>query len=548
MSGARARTTPKTERWRPIWSILPPRLRPWLGAAVGGVVVPLGWAPLYLFFLPIVGFYLLLATSAEARAPTRFFAGWLGGAICYGSAFHWVSFTMQEMSGLAPALSYLVVGVFGLWHGLVWGLFALLAEPARRLSPAAALLTLPSLWVLVEAVWPSVFPIYLGYVWGPTSPVVQISDLTGIAGPSFLTMSLAVAGVELERRRDAPWRHALRPVLVAAGLLVAAVVYGLARYHQIEGMAPAAELRLALVQPNPSIEEKRSESPVPRNGMLQRTLALTEPFVAQRDEIDAVIWPEGAFPWYLPDLDAALASQERVYRQEGARQVMRLQQRLGKDFVLGSLRRVRSPDGTERTRNSAVLVPANGGPTQTYDKVVLVPFGEYFPGSDLIPALKGAVQGISDLQAGDGYGHFALDGHDAFVTICYEAIYPGHVRAGLRDTDELILNLTNDVWFADSRALDLHLMGQIFRAVENRLPLVRATATGISVIVDATGRVLESTKKLELGVLTGTVPLRGAGSLYRRLGELFTWLVVGASVIVCAVGLRQQRRRRGTSA
>ena len=519
----------------------------WIVAA--GCLVSVSWAPLYFGPAAVLGLWGLLRLVHGRRARARFFWGWLGGAVCFGLTFHWVSLTMQEMSGLSPAVSYAVVGIFGLWHGLLWALFALGVDPLRRWSPkGAAFLTVPTLWALLEGFYPSVFPIYLGYAWGNESAFVQVADLTGIAGPSFFTVLLAHALWELTPplagQENATWRgFRWTPVVVAGAACVVVFAYGLVRLHQIEGTPATSKLRLALVQPNPTIAEKRSKKPAVRNEMLRRALALTRPLVARRGTLDAVIWPEGAFPWYLPDLDAALANQQQVWRQQGAREIMTLHGQLQRDLVLGSLRRV-----DERTRNSAAWVSAAGEPTRIYDKVVLVPFGEYFPGSDWIPALKKAVPGISDLQPGPGPDRFTLAGHSALVTLCYEAIYPGFVRGGLQPEDELILNLTNDVWFGDSRALDLHLMGQVFRAVENRVPLVRATATGISAIVDETGRITQRTKKLELGVLEGVVPLREISSFYRVAGDVFLWVAVGATVLLCCGGVVRRRRRAGTSA
>jgi apolipoprotein N-acyltransferase len=527
------------------------RLLPWGLTIAAGGALSLAWAPYRVAPLAVVGVALLLvalrAPSLDDGAPgpgpgRRFLLGWLGGAVAFGTAFHWVYDTMRDMSGLPPLACAGAVLLFALLHGLLWAALALAIEPLRRWSGGLWLLTVPTLWVLGEWLFPFLFPIYVGYGLWATLPLVQVADLAGPAGPSFLVVLVAAGLVEAGARWRRDRRRAWRPLAVAAGALVLATAYGLVRMAQVDGAAESDRLRIAVVQHVPTLAEKRSPDPAVRWRMLQKALDLTRPLVAQRGALDAVIWPEGTFPYPLPDLGAAPAPGPPADRRDqGGRAVRALARDLGTDFVLGSLRRVE-----DRTRNTATLLPAAGGPPEAYDKVVLLAFGEYMPFSDVFPALRNSVPGIGDLQPGRGQAWFRLGGHDALVTICYEAILPGFVRRGLVERGELVLNLTNDIWFGRTRALDLHLMGQAFRTIENRVPLVRATTTGISALVDETGALVAHTEKLEPRVLTVEVPLRAVGSPYRALGDLVLWLLVAASAAVVAV--RGRRRRAGTSA
>lgn len=540
------------------------RIGPWLLAAGSGGAVSLAWAPFHAVPLVFLGMTALLAVTRDVGRGRRFLLAWLAGAIAFGTAFYWVYETMREMSGLSAVLAALAVGLYAALHGLLWAFFALFAEPLRRASAAALprapaalwLVTGPALWVALEWLFPFLFPIYVGYgMWGAL-PLVQVSDLAGAAGPSFVVLCVAAglaeafarwredAGREDEGRAFARsrWRRAWRPLAAAGAVLVGVTLYGVVRIAQVEGAPESARLRVALVQHLPTLAEKRSSDAAVRYHMLQRAIALTEAVASRAGSIDVVVWPEGAFPYYLPDFDDAADRPGRDWRSKGEVAVRSLARAIDTDLVLGSLRRA-----GDRTRNAAAFLPKGGGPTAVYDKVVLVAFGEYMPLSDTFPSLRNLVTGIADLQAGEGHAWFRLAGHDALVTICYEAILPGFVRNGLAERGEWILNLTNDVWFGRSRGLDLHLMGQALRTVENRVPLVRATTTGISAFVDATGRLYAHTGKQVLTVLEGDVVLRDVTSVYRAVGDLFLALVVAFAAAVAGIGGRRLAARRETS-
>ncbi len=522
-----------------------------LAAILAGVLTTFTWPP---FDLPLLGppaMALLLLATLGASGRRRFLLGTLGGAVCVGVTFHWVYDTVRVMTGLPSVVAAVVLLLFALWHGLAWGVFAWSAGAVRGLCPRGFPLLAATLWIALEWAFPAVFPIFLGYGWWRVLPAIQIADLTGVLGISFVIVALGAAFADtVLRRREC--RSALG-VLALAALMPALVYgYGLWRIAVVESAPVRNVARVAMVQPNHTIPEKRSRDFLTRRAMLDRAVALSEPVLARHrgeapgPRVDALIWPEGSFPTRLPDMQRAAAQLDALGGSFGnevrdwntaALQVVSLQRQLGADFIFGSLRRVRG-----RTRNSAIWLPADGGEAEKYDKLRLVPFGEYLPLSDRFPWLKGRVPGVSDFAAGEGVVRFRVGSLRALPNICYEAIFPGFVRRALEPDDEVLVNLTNDVWFGSSRALDLHLMAQTFRAVENRLPLVRATVTGISAFVSATGEVQGTTGRLEVTSLEGVVTSRRVRSVYRDVGEVFLGGACIVALLWIAVGAKKSGR------
>lgn len=516
-------------------------LAPWLLACAAGAAVSLAWPTPDIGPLVFPGVALLLYAVRGLGARRRLLVGWLAGAVAFGTAFYWVYGTMRVMSSLPPAVAALALVLFAAWHGLLFAVFAALAEPVRRWSGGASLLAVPALFALLEWLFPYVFPCYLGYALWRILPLAQLADLTGTPGTTFLVVLVGAALADgAARWRGERWRG-LRPLAVAGGLLVAVTVYGVIRIADVQSAPEKGRLRVALVQPNPTVPEKESRVSEVRYRMLQRALDLTEPLVTERGAFDLVVWPEGAFPFYLPDFDGPLEADPLTWQIRAARAVRALPERLGADLVLGGLRR----PADDRTRNAVLLLRAGGAPVEIYDKMVLVPFGEYMPLSETFPSLRHRVKGISDFAAGSEYVRFVVHGQSALVTVCYEAILPGFVRRGLAGGGDFVLNVTNDLWFGDTREAALHLMGQVARTIENRVPLVRSTTTGISAFVDATGEVVATAPSFVPALLRGEVVLRDVGSLYRSIGDVFLWVVTAGGAAATTIGWRRRRSAAG---
>ncbi len=174
--------------------------------------------------------------------------------------------------------------------------------------------------------------------------------------------------------------------------------------------------------------------------------------------------------------------------------------------------------------NSAYLLRPDGAVAGRYDKVHLVPYGEYVPLRRLFPFIGKLVAGVGDFRPGKGFDPLVSDGRRLGVLICYEAIFPEAARDYKRNRADLLVNITNDAWFGRTSAPYQHLSMTVFRAIENRLYLVRAANTGISAVIDPTGKILSRTGVFERTVLKGEVKFIDEKTFYAAYGDLFVYL------------------------
>lgn len=502
------------------------------GAACVVVSLPtVGWVwPIVAAFAP------LLMVARRAGGRRRLLLGWLMGALYQALLFRWIVFTLREMSGLPPVVGALALLLFALWHGLAVGLFLLWAEPVRlavaRRVPALAPLAVALLWTGLEWVWPDLFPWYLGQTFWRVPQLSSVMALTGAPGLSFVVVagSVLLAELLLERR----WRPLVPLSLVTAGL----VLFGVAHHARLEAAPPRRVLRVAVIQPSPSLADKKDGGYRVRGEQLRRldaTLRAMPPAA-----YDLVVTPEGAFPFYwrvdpeltgepLPDGFNDVEPPTRRIREA-------IREGPATDVLIGALRHTVGGE----IHNSAILVGPDGVDRAVYDKQILVPFGEYLPGTSLFPSLAHAIPGIGNFDPGDHPCRLEAAGERLACGICYETLFADATRAVAGEDADFLVNMTIDVWFGRSTAPWFHLMSQASRAAELGLPLVRAALTGISAVVGPDG---VPTAMLELdrrAVLVADVPLRDLDTPYRRVGPLFGGLCLAAALGALALALRDR--------
>ncbi|MGM0575024.1 MAG: apolipoprotein N-acyltransferase [Myxococcota bacterium] len=502
------------------------------GAACVVLAFPtVGWAvPILAAWVP------LLVVARRVAWRRRLLLGWVMGFAYQAVLFRWIVFTMQEMSDLPPAAAVACLLAFAAWHGLKDGLFLVLAEPARRgaaarhpgLGPPAVAVV----YTAVEWLWPFLFPWFWGQAFWQVGPVSSVMALTGAPGLSFVVVTIsAVAAEVLATRR---WRAAV-PGLVACAALLA---FGVGWWWHLQSTPPRRTLRVAAVQMNYTLEEKKDADLDMRRIFLERfteRLAALEP-----GAYDLVIASEGAYPFYwrpdAPHYREAVGEDRLPTSVRATREVAGLVAATGADAIVGGLRR---PEGG-RTRNSAVLLTSEGRLADVYDKNILVPFGEYLPGREWFPDLK--IKGISDFGAGERPCRLEAAGEVVACGICYESIFSGFTRWTAGAEADLLVNLTIDVWFGRSTAPWFHLMSQSSRAAELGIPLVRSALTGISAYVGPDG-VPRATLGLDrAGVLEADVPLRDVTTPFRVIGPVFAWICLGLAVLVLVAGARTRNK------
>lgn len=456
--------------------------------------------------------------AAMVRPPRAAFAwGWLGGFVFFITLLRWLNFTFGMYSTIPWPITWLPTALLSGYCALWFAVFAWTMAVVARRAPALALAAAPFAWVATEWLrghllggfpWGS-----LGYSQSRQLAVIQIAELSGVSAVSFVlaAVNAALAGCLVLSPRRAAVGLAL-----AASLVGATVAFGAAR---LRAPAPPAEVAIAVMQP--SIEQPLKWDPRHTEETLRVYAALTE--VAAAAHPDLFVWPESAAPTILRRDPALLAS----LRATAGRARMPL--------LVGTIDVVEGPRPT--LRNSAFLVTAQGI-VGRYDKIHLVPFGEFVPLSGVIGFVRGWAAFISELEPGSRAVVFPGPPAPFGVVICYEGIFPDLVRRFVRGGAQLMVNMTNDAWFGRTSGPEQHLAMYPLRAVEHRIAVVRAANTGLSAFIAPTGAISRRLPLFDRGVMTERVPLRRGTTWFTRVGDWLAYL----SFLVCALAVALARR------
>ena len=430
--------------------------------------------------------------------------GWLAGTVFYVVLLRWLDHTFLHYSAIPWPLTWLPILALAAYCGLYLGVVAgAVAWLRSRLGAGPALALAPAFWVVGEWLrgWlMGGFPWgLLGYSQHAQLPVIQIAELGGVYAVSFLIVAVNAALAALLALGP---RRAWPGAATALVLVVASLAFGL----QAIGRASAgtgSSVEVAVIQP--AIEQTIKWNPARHAQIMDIYERLTREAARPRPVV--VLWPETATTIFLRG-DPVLLERLR-----------RLSEDIGTPILVGSIDRREGP--REQFLNSAFLLTGQGI-TAKYDKIHLVPFGEYVPLASLLGFVKGWAEFISEFGIGDTETVFPLAGAPFGTVICYEVIFPELFRGFVVRGASFMANITNDAWFGETSGPWQHLGMLPLRAVEHRVAIARAANTGVSAFVEPTGRVGPTLPLLERGILHRRIPLRDRTTLYTRLGD---WLV-----------------------
>ncbi len=454
-----------------------------------------------------------------------FLRGWLAGFLAFIGTMYWVV-TAMHLYGKVPlavsiALMLVLAGYLGLYVGLyAWGFLRL-----EQRWAAGAWIAAPCWWVALEYVRTHAFS---GLPWGLLGysqfqwlSLIQIANVTGVYGVSFLIVLVNVSLFLLFRwiLTDNPQRLPRPWILLAstAAAVIGVWLYGLSQLH----LPPSERLTVGIVQAN--IDQAHKWDAAYRVETLNRYRRLTD---AVRSGSDLILWPEAATPFVF--------EQEPGYRAL----VTAMTRDAGVPLLFGSPALRRQDDGTPYLLNSAYLLDRSGDVAGRYDKQHLVPFGEYIPLKRVLFFLDKLVVGIGDFQPGPGPTLLSwARGPDRRparfgVAICFEVIFPDLVRRLAREGADFLVTITNDAWFGNTVAPHQHFGMVVFRAVENRMAFARAANTGVSGLIDPTGRMLTATPVFTERAVIGSIPLSAPATWYTRFGDVFAWACAIMAVFV----------------
>jgi apolipoprotein N-acyltransferase len=483
------------------------------------------WPVLFLTFPILVWLVDGAAAGRFGGVGAAFIAGWWFGFGYFLIGLYWIGNAFLVDAKIFGWL--LPIAVAGLPAGLALftGFGLALARllwtrgPIRLLALAVALTIAEWLrgHVLTGFPWNT-----FGYALTTPLPLAQGVALFGIWGLTFLAIAVFASPAVLADDR-AESKRAWLPLALGVTALCGLALFGFLRL-QAQPTSFVDGVRLRIMQPNLREDEKFSLS---KRQVMDRYVSLsdrpTSPDAAGMQDVTHLIWPESAFPFFLtrePDAlaqIAALLSNKAVLITGGVR--------LAEPAVSGPI---------TRAYNSIYVIAHDGSIQSVYDKVHLVPFGEYLPLQDLLERF-GLMQ-LTKVQggflAGDRRRILSVPGApSALPLICYEIIFPHDVVPG-PERPHWLVNVTNDAWFGNSPGPHQHLQQARVQAIAEGLPLVRAANTGISAIVDPLGRVTKSLALGTEGVLDARLPERMPPTLYARTGDTLIGLVLAASLII----------------
>lgn len=505
----------------------------WL-ALLSGVLLSASFPVLDISFLAWVAFIPLLV-AVEAFSPRRaFLVGWLSGCVASVGILYWVTISIHTYGKVPLLLSGLLMLLLSVYTGVYTGLFCALLRlhPHWMSRPLSFTLKASFLWTALELLRTYAFSGFpwalLGYSQYRVLSLIQIADLTGVYGVSFLIVLVNASLYMLLRyglsRRSSAERVAFFPLLpsLLLALLSLTVVfaYGGWRLASSPGTGPAATtVTVGIVQGN--IDQSHKWDARYRDETMRIYKDLTRKITEEADGVDLVVWPEAAVPFFF---------QEEILPRDDLKAFVK-DRRVS--LLFGSPAITISSEGRPLLTNSAYFLSPQGEVLSRYDKLHLVPFGEYVPLSGVLFFINKLVEGIGDFIPGERVTVMGMEKGKFGVVICFEVIFPHLVRQFVREGADFMVTITNDAWFGRSSAPYQHFSLVIFRAVENRVPFVRAANTGISGVIDQWGRVQRETEIFVPASFTEKIGGEQHRTFYTVFGDLFASLcAIIASVLL----------------
>ncbi|PIQ90552.1 MAG: apolipoprotein N-acyltransferase [Candidatus Omnitrophica bacterium CG11_big_fil_rev_8_21_14_0_20_41_12] len=440
------------------------------------------------------GFLPLFIALEKKSLRQSFIIAYLWGVVFWIMTIYWL--VHVTLIGQAVLILYL---------SLYFGLFGCAVYYLRFLSASRCLFFIPSAWVLLEYIRSHLFT---GFPWALAGfsqyknlPVIQIADITGAWGVSFLVILVNTALYLILGKQQRK-----KISLIISAILILTLGYGFYRLSYKPDLSGGGKsLKISVIQGNIPQELKWDKRAV--NFILNNYKELT--VEAAKDKPDLIIWPEASVP--------ALWGQD----DDQFRQIFSLARELKINLLAGVVSHFQP-----NYFNSALFIDQGGRPSEIYHKVHLVPFGEFVPFKDTFPFLQ-TIAPIGDIEPGRVHTIFKKP-VDFGVLICFEDLFPELSRKLVKGGAKFLVNITNDAWYKEGSAPFQHLAASVFRAVENRVYLARSANTGISGFIAPSGRFLSVVRNASgreifiRGYSSRNIYLAPvAGTVYNRYGDLF---------------------------
>ena len=466
---------------------------------------------------------LVMASFREVSRSRSLLFGFTAGLVFFFGTCHWIAGVLLNYGGLPWIGAELLFLLLAVYLSSYYALFSWAFARLSLVAPSLCFWLAPALWVSTEYLRAQVltgFPwCLLGYGLVDAVNLAQIAKWSGVYGLSFAVISVSAFVAEVLVR---PSRSVVLRLGSVASVLLA-LTLGLG---WIGRTADQPTHLVRIVQTNIDLDQKLDA--VTRSSLLDELAKLSTPSEPRQgntrsDSIHLILWPETPAAFYFN------------HDPEFRRRMENIATAADAYFFLGfvDFRRRPSGDAERDPYNSVAMLSPDGQAISQYDKVHLVPFGEYIPYQSLFFFVDKISTEAGNFRPGERVVVTPLDKQRSAGTfVCYEAVVPDLVRQFARDGGQLFVNVTNDAWFGESAAPFQHLAMARMRAIENHRYLLRAANNGISAIIDPDGRVVKTVPRNRRTSLEGHFSFETQMTLYSQYGDVFAWLCLFASVVV----------------
>jgi apolipoprotein N-acyltransferase len=457
-----------------------------------------------------------------------FLIAWVCGIIWYLGTCYWVYPVMNNYGKLPAPVAVLITLGYGLIMGVHHGIFGLLIVLMARRSSVGnrrPLLLAPFFWVAVELMRDRI----IGVPWNPLGgsqvdniPFARIAQTTGVYGLSFAIMLVNCAFVAAlllygQRRKN---------------LLISAVAAAIALQIGVFAKpAPfVATQQAVLVQENVPLLDQPEWTPryfdQTISSLARLSVDASKPRPAPENP-GLIIWPESPAPFFIAD--------PRLQQW-----LVATAQDTNSYLIVGSLGEMPAVGGSDKQQllNSALVMDPRGNMVGRYDKIHLVPYGEYVPYQNLLFFASKLTREVGDFARGTDRKVFDLNGTHVGVFICYESIFPNEVREFTANGAQVLINISDDLWYGETGAPAQHLQMARMRAVENHRWILLATNNGTTASIDPFGRVvMRAPRNIRTALVVPYAP-QNESTFYSRNGDIFAWICVVISLLAALVRWR----------
>ena len=507
-----------------------PTIAEWGAAFATSLLLVLSFPNFEFYPLAWIGLVPLILAIALRPVPVRaFILGWGAGSMFFYGSCYWLTYSMIHYGGLPSVVAYLLLIPITLVVGLFPAVFAMMLALAIKRWDHVALLLAPCFWTALEwsrlgttgQLWNAI-----GYSQAGVFELIQPARWGGVYAVGFLIVAVNAALAFAVLKRSVWAIVAALSIIILAVLILGASLL----FHGPSPSGNSPFLYVVALQPNVPMAPVKTAGEIQE--LLERHLSMSTEALKQlpNDNVPRlVIWPESPMNFtYASDKTFQNLVAEFTRENHTA-------------LVFNSL----EPAPADGAYNSALLITEEGRLISQYDKIRLMPFGEYVPLPHWLPGASLITAIVGDFTPGEKYTLMPLGNHQAGVFICIESAYPSIARNFTREGAEFLINISNDGYLGPTAVMRQHLANAIFRAVENGRPILRVTNSGITASIRSDGFVQDQTTGFQPTSRNWKLSLWNSNTFYTKHGDLLAHLCAIITTIIFATALFNSRRSLG---